>query len=132
MIKNISAILGLLILLLSSTASAETRTLEVNSHAYNATSSQTTKENPALTAWGDTLKPGMKAIAVSRDLVKMGLTHRTRVQIKGLAGDYLVLDKMNKRWTKTIDIYMGNDVKAAKEWGKRRVTISWTVAPQQK
>jgi len=35
------------------------------------------------------------------------------------------MDKMNKRWTKKIDIYMGLDVAAAKQWGKRQVTISW-------
>lgn len=39
---------------------------------------------------------------------------------------------MNKRWTKKIDIYMGVDVKAAKAWGKKKVTISWTVAKDKK
>ena len=34
-------------------------------------------------------------------------------------------DKMNKRWTRRIDIYMGTNVKAAEEWGKREVTIRW-------
>lgn len=130
--KNILTLMSVSFLLLSSIAFAETKTLEVNSHAYNSTTSQTTKANPALTAWGDTLKPGMKAIAISRDLIKMGLTHNTKVQIKGLEGHYLVLDKMNKRWTKTIDIYMGTDVKAAKAWGKRKVTISWNVAQKKK
>lgn len=62
----------------------------------------------------------------------MGLTHNTKVKIKGLDGHYLVLDKMNKRWTKKIDIYMGVDVKAAKAWGKKKVTISWTVAKDKK
>lgn len=32
---------------------------------------------------------------------------------------------MNKRWTKKIDIYMGNDVESAKQWGVREVTIIW-------
>ena len=32
---------------------------------------------------------------------------------------------MNKRWEKKIDIYMGTDVKKAREWGKKTVTIYW-------
>jgi len=111
--------------LYTSLSSAQSITMEVTSSAYNSVVSQTTSTNPALTAWGDTLKPGMKSIAVSRDLIKLGLTHNTKVSIKGLDGTYLVKDKMNKRWTKKIDIYMGLDIKAAKAWGKQKVTISW-------
>ncbi|MDX1634686.1 MAG: hypothetical protein R3280_08620 [Marinobacter sp.] len=99
---------------------------EVTATAYNSVKAQTTIDgDPTLTAWGDTLKPGMKAIAVSRDLIDDGLTHGTEVTIEGLPGTYIVRDKMNKRWDNKIDIYMGNDVKAAREWGKRTVTISW-------
>jgi len=130
--KNICALTSISLLLSSSIALAETKTLEVESHAYNSVASQTNATKPALTAWGDTLKPGMKAIAVSRDLIKMGLTHNTKVKIKGLDGHYLVLDKMNKRWTKKIDIYMGVDVKAAKAWGKKKVTISWEATQEKK
>jgi len=111
--------------LYTSLSSAKSITMEVTSSAYNSVASQTTSINPALTAWGDTLKPGMKSIAVSRDLIKLGLTHNTEVSIKGLDGTYLVKDKMNKRWTKKIDIYMGLDIKAAKAWGKQKVTINW-------
>ena len=39
----------------------------------------------------------------------------------------LVKDKMNKRWLDRIDIYMGTDVKAARQWGKRKVNISYRV-----
>jgi 3D (Asp-Asp-Asp) domain-containing protein len=67
----------------------------------------------------------MKCIAVSRDLIALGLDHNTRVTIEGFEDYYLVKDKMNKRWTKRIDIYMGNDVEAAKEWGVRQVRITW-------
>ncbi len=76
-------------------------------------------------AWGDTLKPGMKAIAVSRDLIDLGLIHNTNVTIDGLQGKYKVLDKMNKKWKMKIDIYMGTDIKASKKWGKKRVKIYW-------
>ena len=38
---------------------------------------------------------------------------------------------MNKRWKKRIDIYMGTDVKKAKEWGKKKVTISYGIKKDQ-
>jgi hypothetical protein len=40
-------------------------------------------------AWGDTLEPGMKAIAVSRDLIRLGLVHNTYVTIEALPGRYI-------------------------------------------
>ena len=105
------------------------KTLEVTASAYTSSIGET-DSTPSLTAWGDTLKPGMKAIAVSRDLIKMGLSHGIQVSIDGLDGQYIVLDKMNKRWTKKIDIYMGLDKKAAKEWGKKQVIIHWENKPK--
>jgi 3D (Asp-Asp-Asp) domain-containing protein len=98
--------------------------LEVTATAYTSSIDET-NSNPSLAAWGDTLRPGMKAISVSEDLIKKGLSHGVKVSIAGLEGKYTVLDKMNKRWTNKIDIYMGTDKKAAKEWGKRKVVISW-------
>ena len=109
----------------------EAKTLEVTATAYNSLPSQTEENDPTTTAWGEELKPGMKGIAVSRDLIPLGLTHNTRVKIEGLPGTYRVVDKMNQRWQKRIDIYMGNDVEAAKEWGKKKVTISWKVEPEK-
>jgi len=107
---------------------AETKTMDVTATAYNSVESQTKKGDPITAAWGDKLKPGMKAIAVSRDLLKVeGIEHGTRVKIEGLPGRYKVLDKMNKRWQKKIDIYMGTDVQKAREWGKQQVQISWKV-----
>lgn len=100
------------------------RTLEVTATAYNSLPAQT-QGNPNLTAWGDTLAPGMKAIAVSRDLLAMGFSRGVKVTIEGLPGTYVVMDKLNKRWKMRIDIYMGIDKKAAKQWGKRQVKISW-------
>ena len=44
------------------------KTLEVTATAYNSLAGQTFG-HPSEAAWGDTLKPGMKAIAVSRDLI---------------------------------------------------------------
>ena len=45
--------------------------LEVTATAYNSVESQTLGV-PNITAWGDTLVPGMKSIAVSRDLIANG------------------------------------------------------------
>ena len=97
----------------------------VSVSAYNSLASQTKKGDPALAAWGDALKPGMKVIAVSRDLLKKGLTHNKEVKIEGLKGTYRVMDKMNKRWKNKIDVYMGVDVKAARKWGKQTRKIYW-------
>ena len=98
--------------------------LEVTATAYNSLPGQTSGD-PTLAAWGDVLRPGSKSIAVSRDLIPLGLGHNTVVKIDGLPGQYLVLDKLSKRWTHRIDIYMGEDVEAARNWGKRQVTIRW-------
>ena len=96
----------------------------VTATAYNSLPGQTDK-TPNLAAWGDTLEPGMKAIAVSRDLIPLGLGHNAKVWIEGETVPYLVLDKMNKRWRDRIDIYMGVDRKAALKWGKKRIKIRW-------
>jgi len=104
----------------------EWKTLEVTATAYNSLAYQTSS-NPHITAFGDSLKPGLRYIAVSRDLLKNGLTHNTLVTIEGLDGTYLVKDKMNRRWRNRIDVYMGTDVKAARKWGKRKVNISYRI-----
>ena len=102
------------------------QTIQVTATAYNSLAYQTSS-NPHITAFGDSLKPGLKYIAVSRDLLTLGLTHNTPVAIKGLEGLYIVKDKMNRRWRNRIDIYMGVDVKAAREWGRRKVTITYGI-----
>ena len=116
--------LPFLLILLASCSKAPEKELEVTATAYNSLRGQTSGD-PTLAAWGDTLRPGMKCIAVSRDLIDSGLTHGTEVEIEGLPGRYRVLDKMNRRWTKKIDIYMGSIEKDAREWGKQTVTIRW-------
>jgi 3D (Asp-Asp-Asp) domain-containing protein len=99
--------------------------LRVTATAYNSLPGQT-DGNPDLAAWGDRLRPGMKAIAVSRDLLnKYGLKRRAKVRISGFDGEFLVLDKMHKRWEKKIDIYMGMDHHQARRFGRKNVTIRW-------
>jgi 3D (Asp-Asp-Asp) domain-containing protein len=110
-------LLLILFAVLTSCENREEHQLEVTASAYNSLPEQTHEDH--------TLKPGMKSIAVSRDLIKMGLDHNTEVKIKGLDGTYEVLDKMNKRWEKKIDIYFGLDRDRALEWGKKQVEITW-------
>ena len=101
------------------------RTLRVKASAYNSLHGQT-DATPSIGAWGDPLSPGMKAIAVSADLIELGLARGQRVRIHGLDGEYVVADRMPRRWQRKIDIYMGEDVKAARNWGVREVDIIWT------
>lgn len=108
----------------------EWKPINVTASAYNSLAYQT-NSNPSIAAFGDRLKPGMKCIAVSRDLLKMGLKHNTPIKIEGFDGIYLVKDKMNARWEKHIDIYMGTDVKAARNWGRKRVTITYGILKEK-
>lgn len=105
--------------------------LHVTATAYNSLAYQTSS-NPHITAFGDSLKPGLKYIAVSRDLLRLGLKHNTPVKIEGLDGIYLVKDKMHSRWTKRIDVYFGEDVNAAKQWGKKRLCIEYGILKNKK
>ncbi len=101
------------------------RTLRVKASAFNSLRGQT-DSTPSIGAWGDRLSPGMKAIAVSADLIELGLARGQIVRIHGLDGEYVVADRMSSRWQRKIDIYMGEDVKAARRWGIREVEIAWT------
>ncbi len=126
-IKSLSLLLVLIslqLVLTSGDAKEEIKTMEVLATAYNSVPEQT-DDTPFEAAWGDILTPEVKCIAVSKDLLEMGLTKYSKVVIDGLPGEYVVLDKMNSRWEKKIDIYMGTNIKEALEWGIKKVTISW-------
>jgi len=99
------------------------RKLYLTATAYTSHKDQT-DSTPFLAAWNNKIRPGMKIVAVSHDLIKeYGLDNGVKVKIKGLKGDYVVKDKMNKRFKKRIDIYMGLNKKRALEWGKRKVVL---------
>lgn len=100
--------------------------LTVAATAYNSLAYQT-DANPYITAFGDSLKPGLKYIAVSNDLHKLGLRYNTPVKIEGFDSIYWVKDRMHFRWKNKIDIYMGEDVQVAKQWGRRKVKIEYGV-----
>ena len=100
--------------------------LKVTATAYNSLKSQT-DSNPSITAFGDSLYPGLPYIAVSRDLYRKGMRRDTPVKIEGFDSIYWVKDRMHSRWQNRIDIYMGEDLKAAREWGRRRVNIQYGI-----
>lgn len=115
-------------LLTTATAAADSlddeNTLVLTATAYNSLPEQTSAA-PNIGAWGDPLASGMRVVAVSRDLIAMGLTRGVEVTIEGLPGTFRVLDKMAPRWKRRIDIYMGKDIARARHWGVRRVRIHW-------
>lgn len=99
--------------------------LRVVATAYTSHRSQTDR-TPFLAAWNNRIRPGMKIIAVSNDLIrKYGITNGTKVRISGLPGVYTVRDKMHPRMRRHIDIYMGTNRRRALRWGRRRVTLYW-------
>jgi LysM repeat protein len=101
------------------------KSLRVTATAYTSHAKQT-DDTPFLAAWNNRLVPGMKSIAVSRDLLAIyGMRNGTKVRISGLPGVYRVRDKMNKRYKRRIDIYMGLDRQKALQWGRRSVKIYW-------
>lgn len=101
------------------------RKLRVTATAYTSHANQT-DSTPFLAAWNNRIRPGMKLIAVSRDmLTRYGMRNGTKVRISGLPGYYRVRDKMNKRYRKRIDIYMGLNLRKALRWGRRSVVIYW-------
>jgi 3D (Asp-Asp-Asp) domain-containing protein len=105
------------------------QTLLVTATAFNSLPKQG-QGDPNVGAWGDKITPGMHIIAVSADLLSLGLKRGTRVRIEGLRNEYAVLDRMPPKWKRRIDIYMGNDVNAARSWGRRNVNIYWTISEE--
>lgn len=97
--------------------------LLVTAHAYTSSVAET-DATPTLSASGTELRPGMRALAVSADLLSMGLAYGTMVEIEGL-GEWVVLDRMGDVHRRSIDLYMGDDRQAALRFGKRRVRIRW-------
>jgi 3D (Asp-Asp-Asp) domain-containing protein len=98
--------------------------LRVSASAYNSLAEQT-DDTPRLTASGVLLEPGMQVIAVSPDLLELGLRYGMVVTIEGLPGEWRVVDRMASRWRRSIDLYMGEDRAAALAWGRRSLTIRW-------
>ena len=98
--------------------------------AYNSVPEQT-DDTPFIAAWMDKLEPGMRIVAVSRDLEKEGLTRGSKIYIEGL-GEFEVLDRMNKRWKNRVDIWMEEDTSKARKFGKKELLVTWVVSENKK
>jgi 3D (Asp-Asp-Asp) domain-containing protein len=98
--------------------------LMVRATAFNSTRAQTDARSLE-TACGTRLRPGDRVLAVSRDLIEQGLVCGTEVEIDGLDGPWTVVDVTAARHKNLIDLYMGRDVAAARQWGVREVRIRW-------
>jgi len=117
------------LLILSNIATAKddfifTDYIKVTATAYTS-STQECDATPFLAAWRNQLSPKVPSIAVSRDLLDIGLTNGMKVHVEGLEGEFVVLDKMNKRWRNRIDIYMNTDRQKALKFGKRKLKVYW-------
>jgi 3D (Asp-Asp-Asp) domain-containing protein len=80
-----------------------------------ASNKKINKDNPAGHRW----------IAVSRDLEKLGFTLGTKVCIENageMDGEWIIEDRMNKRWTKKIDFLVNTDMKYGK-WENVKIYI---------
>ena len=83
----------------------------------------------------DRIQQDMKDAMRAKDKARLGTIRLILAAIKQREVDermelddeqvIVVLDKMGRRWTRKIDIYMGDDVGAAKRWGVRPVRIHW-------
>ena len=82
-------------------------------------------EEPARGSWGDELVPGMKALAVSPDLVERGLSRGVRVRIEGLPASYRVRHRLGDGTRERVEIFMGTDAEAVHRWQERRARIWW-------
>lgn len=103
------------------------KTMEVTATSFTLAEDETKDGDVGLSASGHVLKPTSKAIAVSRDLFKNGLSFGTKVQIENLPGTYIVRDKMNRRWRDKIDILFARK-KRALQFGRKTVTIRYQAA----
>ncbi|MHC1789820.1 hypothetical protein [Solidesulfovibrio sp.] len=110
--------------LFASAATIPAKSVRVKALAYTACSVKSKKRTPR-GAWGDALTSDIKAVAVSPDLLDMGLDRGDVISIEGLPGQYKVLDIMHGRHDKTIDIFYGDDRCGAMQWGKRTLNITW-------
>jgi hypothetical protein len=82
-------------------------------------------EDPVRGKWGDELKPGIKAVAVSPDLVARGLSQGTRVRIEGLPSAYRVRDQLPDGTRERIEIFMGTDAASVARFGEQRMRVWW-------
>ena len=98
----------------------------VTATIYNAVPSQTDSD-PLITASLKEINPvnPQRWIAVSRDLEQMGITLGSKVCIENageMNGEWVVEDRMNKRWRRRIDFLVHDSIRLGK-WNNVKITI---------
>tara|TARA_R110000796_G_scaffold104011_5_gene213535 strand:- start:442 stop:777 length:336 start_codon:yes stop_codon:yes gene_type:complete len=103
-------------------------TILVTATIYHADPTQTNADY-LTTASLKTINPdnpvGHRWIAVSRDLEKLGFVFGVKVCVEGageLNGDWVIQDRMNKRFTKRID-FLVNKTRRYGKWDEVKLTI---------
>jgi len=99
----------------------------VEATAYNAVKEQC-DSTPNICAWNDKIHRNNqnKIVAVSRDLIRLGLNRKTPIYYKNdnTIKKKIVLDKVNKRFRSRIDI-LKSFKNEAFEFGKKKIRIYW-------
>jgi nicotinate phosphoribosyltransferase len=99
----------------------------VEATAYNATKEQC-DSTPNTCAWNDKIHRNNrnKIVAVSRDLLKLGLNRNIPIYYKddNIIRKKIVLDKTKSRFKSRIDI-LKSSKKEAKKFGKKQVRLYW-------
>lgn len=103
----------------------------VEATAYNAVKEQC-DDTPDICAWNDRIHSRNRnaIVAVSRDLVKLGLNRNTKIYYKNnnIVKEKIVLDKMNSRFRSRIDILKPYRNEAFK-FGKKKIRVYWYGGP---
>lgn len=100
----------------------------VTATIYHADPAQTNADyltTASLKSINESNPQGHRWIAVSRDLEEKGLTMGTEVCIEGageLDGDWVVEDRMNRRWKHRIDFLVNKSMKGGK-WENVKIFI---------
>jgi 3D (Asp-Asp-Asp) domain-containing protein len=104
--------------------------VHVTTVTVTAYSSRTieTDDTPFIAAWGDSVRTG--TIAVSRDLLQFfGRGQPVLLYLDGLDAPpdtFVVNDKMNKRWTKRVDIWFKDTTIAQRFGTKKGIILLWS------
>ncbi|MCK5604562.1 hypothetical protein KAR91_21925 [Candidatus Pacearchaeota archaeon] len=107
-------------------------TVLVETSFYNPDDPKQTDDTPGLCAWLHQFQLGDRIIAVSQDFVKNKiLDNGDIVEVEGL-GSFTVRDKMNERYTFTIDVAISDPSLTFKQrkakalkLGRKKLKISW-------
>ncbi len=121
------AIIAIALVFVGCSDDPEMKCMNVRASAYNSVASQTRIGDGKITAWGDTLRSGVPSVAISRDLLDSGMVHGTMLYIEGFSEPFKVNDKMNRRYKNKIDLHLGTDVKAARNFGNQKLNICFEV-----